>query len=78
MLPVIPDIQLDSVILGIVKTLFFAGFGLYLIFAVIALRQIGLMRKTVVTPLSPIVQLIGIAHLVLAIGALIFVILFLH
>jgi len=52
--------------------MFFLGFFLYLIFAFIAVRQIDIMRKTVVTPFAGVIQIIGMLHLLLAFGLLIF------
>jgi len=69
--PVTPA-SLNLLLLDGVRILFYIGFIFYVIFAFIALRQIEVMRKTVVTPFSTVVFLIGIGHLLLAIGALIF------
>jgi hypothetical protein len=64
--------ETSDVVLNLVKILFLTGFFFYAIFAFIAVRQIDIMRKTVITPLSPIVQIIGYLHLLLAVGAFIF------
>jgi len=60
-----------------VKAMFLIGFGVYVIFAFVAARQIDNMGKTIITPLSPFIQLLGYLHLLLAIGAFIFTLLFL-
>jgi hypothetical protein len=65
-------VNLTTLTSDIVKILFLIAFGLYVIFAFIAVRQIEIMRKTVITPLSPLIQLIGYAHLIVAAGLLIF------
>lgn len=70
--PVLTPDSLGLLLLGGVRILFYLGFFFYIIFALIALRQIEMMRKTVVTPFSSLVLLIGAAHLLLAIGAFIF------
>jgi hypothetical protein len=57
----------------VVKVFALIGFSLYVAFAFIATRQIHLMRKTVITPLSGFVALLGYAHFFLAIAALVFV-----
>jgi hypothetical protein len=64
--------DLNVVLLNGVRVLFYIGFFFYVIFAFIALRQIEIMRKTVVTPFSPVVFIIGLLHLLLAVGALFF------
>jgi hypothetical protein len=63
----------DSALFGVVKLLFLVGFGLYIVFAFIATRQIQLMKNTVETSLSPWITLLGWAHLFLAILVFIFV-----
>lgn len=43
------------------------GFTLYLVFAVVVIRQVSLMTRTVDTPISPLLKIIGWAHLGIAI-----------
>jgi hypothetical protein len=62
---------LQTVILSLIKLLFLVGFGIYAIFAFIATRQIEIMKKTVMTSFSPVVQLLGLLHLGLAILVLV-------
>jgi len=69
--PFNPD-SISLLLLNGVRILFYIGFVFYIVFSFIALRQIEIMRKTVVTPFSGVVLLIGIAHLIVAIGALLF------
>lgn len=78
MLPQLPYFSVNTVVLDVVKVLFLVGFVLYVIFAFIATRQIDIMRKTVITPLSPFIQLLGYLHLFLSIAALVFVYLYLR
>ena len=52
------------------KVLFIVAALLYLVFAFVVVRQIQVMKGTVVTPFSPVVQLIGFIHLFMALGAL--------
>lgn len=59
-----------EILLNGVRIIFYVGFFFYVIFAFIALRQIEVMRKTVITPFSPVVLLLGIVHLLIALGAL--------
>lgn len=72
------DGTINSAINGGVSLLFYAGFILYILFAFVAVRQIEEMRKTIVTPLSPIVQILGYAHLLFSVLVLVFVSQYLH
>jgi hypothetical protein len=76
MFPPIP-IEVNNTIYMLVKLFTLIGFSLYLAFAFIATRQIHLMRKTIITPLSGFVTILGYAHLFLAICALVFAYFFL-
>ena len=71
------NLNVDTAVFSIVKILFLLGFFLYILFAFLAVRQIEEMRRTVITPLSPIIQVVGYVHLLLAIGAFLFVFMFL-
>ena len=72
MFPVLTPDSLDSLLLGSVRLMLLFGFFLYLIFPFIALRQIEIMRKTVFTPFSGMVFLIGLLHVLIAVLALAF------
>ena len=50
----------------ILKILFIAGALLYLAFSFVVVRQITLMRQTVITALSAPLQMIGYIHFVAA------------
>ena len=54
----------DVFLLGI-KGMFLVGILLYFIFSIIVVRQIHVMKRTIVTPFSPIVLMIGYSHLIL-------------
>lgn len=60
----LPSAQL--LILMLVKLFFVIGGLLYFIFGFIVVRQIQLMRSTVVTPFSSVIQLFGLVHLLFA------------
>jgi len=47
----------------LVKTLFVIGFGIYIAFSVIVVRQVGLMAKTVQTNYNSALKLIAVIHL---------------
>lgn len=70
--------SVDSVVFNFMKILFLIGFFLYILFAFLAVRQTEEMRRTVMTPLSPVIQAISYVHLLLAIGAFIFVFMYLQ
>jgi hypothetical protein len=64
-------------ILGLVKILLLVLLFLYAVFALITYWQVGLMTRTIKTPINPIVRALaivhagfGIAFFVLAIGSL--------
>jgi hypothetical protein len=69
--------NLDGLLLMGLKATFILGVLIYLVFAIIIVRQIHVMKKTLITPFSPIVQTIGYTHLavVLFVGALFLLIL---
>ncbi len=53
--------------LSTMKVLIVLVLSLYLIFAVIILRQISLMTKTVDTPLTPKIKFLGYIHMIFSI-----------
>lgn len=55
---------------ALLKILFVIGAMLYLVFAFVVVRQIHVMKSTVITPFSPVVQLLGFVHLVFAFSIL--------
>lgn len=60
-----PD-STEALLISAIKLLFLLAFGLYAIFAFIATRQIRIMKRTVITSFSSVVDLIGLIHLGLA------------
>jgi choline-glycine betaine transporter len=52
------------------KTMFIISIILYLIFAIVIVRQINVMKKTLITPFSPVVKTIGWIHLMITVGVL--------
>jgi len=54
------------------KVVFIIGGLLYLVFAFVVTRQIHIMKSTVITPLSGVIQILGYVHLLLAMGVLLF------
>ncbi len=62
----------SQVFLFILKAMFLIGGALYLVFSLLIIRQVQLMRSTVVTALSWPLVLIGIIHAFLALLAMLF------
>lgn len=58
------------------KWLFVAGAFLYTLFTLIVIRQIGLMKKTLITEFSPLIASIGVVHFFLATIVLAYYLLF--
>lgn len=54
------------------KILFIVAALLYVLFAFVVTRQIHVMRTTLITSFSPVVQLLGYLHLAAAVGVLLF------
>lgn len=61
-------------ILNIVRIAIFIIFTLYAIFALLIVRQVSLMAKSLITPVSPIVKAIAIIHAGFAVGFVVFLI----
>lgn len=62
-----PDLIAETLAQGF-KIMFTVSAVLYLIFALLVLRQIDLMKKTLITPFSPFVTTLGLIHLASAVG----------
>lgn len=71
------NIDFEKIITFIEKLFFLSGAFLYLIFAIVIIRQIGVMKKTVITDLSPTITLLGLIHLVISIVVFVGFLLFL-
>lgn len=59
---------IGSFFLDGVRVLLLVASVLYILFAIMVTRQIGLMRNTIATDFSPILRLVGIFHLIFAIA----------
>jgi hypothetical protein len=66
-------IPLDTqlLVLLFVKLLLLLGALAYLVFAFVVVRQVQVMRSTLVTPLANVIQIFGFLHLLFALGVLI-------
>jgi hypothetical protein len=56
----------------IVKIFFLVGLGIYLIFALVVLRQVNIMTDTLDVGFELPVKLLAIAHFIMAIGIFLF------
>lgn len=59
--------DLNGFAIGFTKMLFLMGAVLYIVFSFIVVRQIHLMKSTVQTEFSGLVQILGYVHLAFAI-----------
>ncbi len=62
----VTELTSSAIFLGILKVMFIIAALLYVIFSFVVVRQIALMRQTVVTSLSSFLQIIGYIHLIFA------------
>lgn len=63
-----------QVILELIRIGIFIIFVLYALFALLITRQVNLMSKTLITPVSPIVSATAIIHAGFAVGLVVFLI----
>lgn len=64
-------------VVGFFKLLFVILAFLYLLFAFVVTRQIKVMRTTLITPISPVVRVVGYVHLIFALIVFVGFVLFL-
>lgn len=62
--------DLGSLTSIVFKILFILGAFLYVLFSIVVVRQISIMRSTLVTDYSAILTTLGYIHLLLSIGVL--------
>lgn len=62
-------VNIDQVALlsGVFKVLFLLSVVFYMVFAVIVIRQVQIMKNTLITPVSPLIMLLSIIHLALTV-----------
>jgi hypothetical protein len=56
------------VVFLVFKVLFLIAFSLYIIYALVIVRQIGLMDRSIKTTFSPFVKILGLLHLFAALA----------
>jgi hypothetical protein len=66
-----------AIIQAVLKFIFVTGAIFYLVYSFIVLRQIQVMKKTLITSFSPSVNLLGFVNFFLAIALLVGFVLFL-
>ena len=65
-------VELNELFFGFLKVLFVAAGVIYVIFSVVAIRQIHTMKKSLMTSVSDRLKALGYIHLVFAILVLLF------
>ncbi len=68
-----PDAILGLTFFGIIKWFLLAGLVMYLAFAGIIVRQVGVMSETIQDPLNPLIKLFAWVHLIMTIGLIVIV-----
>ncbi len=56
-------LNLSQFVLGIFHFAFSLASIVYIVFAIVVVRQIAVMKKTLITSFSPIITILGFAHL---------------
>jgi uncharacterized membrane protein YtjA (UPF0391 family) len=69
--------DLTAAAAALTKILFVIGALLYVVFSVVVMRQIHIMKSTVITTFSPVVQVLGYMHLAFSLMVLVLFVLFL-
>ncbi len=71
-LPYEEQTKIEHFLHSLIQDLFIVGGILYVIFALIVIRQIAVMKRTLITPFSPVIKILGYIHLVISILVLVF------
>lgn len=71
-MPIFQANNLNSLILALFQTFFILGGIFYIIFAIVVIRQITIMKKTLITTFNPVILTLGYIHLGLAVAVLLF------
>ena len=64
--------DMNDLTLLLFKVMFVVTAFLYVLFAIVVVRQISIMRSTLITSFSPLLTTVGLVHLLFSIGVLIF------
>jgi hypothetical protein len=60
----------NEMLLSLFKFFLVVSALIYMVFSFVILRQIRIMKSTLITPFSPVIRTVGIIHLALAGGVL--------
>jgi hypothetical protein len=71
-MPIFQASDLNSLILALFQCFFILGGFFYVIFAIVVIRQIVIMERTLLTSFNPIILILGYIHLGLAMSVLLF------
>ena len=66
-----PNTEFSEILLTLFKWLLVIGAGFYTVFAFVVIRQIQVMKKTLITTFSSKITILGLSHLAFAFGVLI-------
>ncbi len=66
------NLQIDKLLQALFQDFFIIGGAIYVIFSVVVIRQIAVMKRTLITSFSPVIRILGYVHLVLSILVLLF------
>ncbi len=66
-LPIGQENYVDQLVQKLISSLCIFGALLYVIFAILIIRQIAVMKRTLITPFSPVIKIIGYVHFIIAI-----------
>lgn len=61
------DVSPNYLILSMIKTMFLIGALIYVVFAIVVIRQIQIMKNTLMTTYAPFIKILGYLHFALAI-----------
>lgn len=65
------NLEFNLALLNVFKWFLIISMGFYTIFAFVVIRQITVMKKTIVTKLSPKITTLGYIHFIFSIGVLV-------
>lgn len=68
--PTLLGVTEAGILSAIFKVLFLLSVSFYIVFAVIVIRQVQIMKNTLITAISPVILMASILHLLLAVGIL--------
>jgi len=66
----VAQIDQAGILTGVFKFFFIVTMLCYVVFTIIVIRQVQVMRNTLITPISPIVLTVAILHLMVALAVL--------